>query len=246
MTTKQAIKTYTPDGTPNRYLNGADWNDPRYRELRDEMAAIYRDEMGGQPHPFGAKNPESVVTHWSREWEYPWAVINAQARPGMTVVDLGCGGAPLLPYLSRRVGCVCWGVEQKYLSTTGTHTLRGFVQDPSVQYPEITWLIESMAALSLGDASMDRVFCISVLEHVHPKIAADTMQETSRVLKPGGLALITTDVDGSHRTLTSTYDDLLRMAKDAGLRLRGRSDMTPPASTPGTYDVIGFVLEKAV
>lgn len=241
--TTAAAPALKPDANPNRFLDGRDWSDPRYRALMDEFASIYRDEMGGQPHPFGAKNPDSIITHWSREWEYPWAALNARIEPGMRVVDLGCGGSPLLPYLAKR-GCACTGVDLQYLSPTGKHTLRGFAQHPSVQYPGITWLIESMAALSLGDKTQDRVFCISVLEHVATDIARATMRETFRVLKPGGLALFTTDVDGAHRTLTSTYEDLIAMAREAGLRLRGRMDASRPTDRPGEYDVVGFVLEK--
>src|SRR5207245_292323 len=94
----------TPDTIPNRFLSGTDWSDPRYRALMDELAAIYRDEMAGQPHPFGAKNPDAITTHWSREWEYPWAILNAECKPGVRIVDLGCGGSPLLPNLARRAG----------------------------------------------------------------------------------------------------------------------------------------------
>ena len=244
MTTTQTAPVFKPDATPNRFLSGADWSDPRYRTLMREMAVIYRDEMRGQPHPFGARNPESIVTHWSREWEYPWAVINAEARFGMHIVDLGCGGSPLLPYLSRRVGCICTGVEVNFISPTGKHTLRGFAQDPSVAYPEITWLRESMAELSLADQSQDRVLCISVMEHVEPAVARATLAETYRVLRPGGRALLTTDVDGEHRTLTSTYEDLLAMGLEAGLELRAPMNTTRPTSSPGTYDVVGFVLHR--
>jgi SAM-dependent methyltransferase len=246
MTTEQlaAVAKLRPDANPNRFLSGADWNDRRYRALMDEFASIYQGEMGGQPHPFGSRNPDAIVTHWSREWEYPWAVLNAGLAPGMRAVDLGCGGSPLLPYLSRRAGCLCTGVELKYMSTTGTHTLRGFVREPSELYPDITWLVESMAELSLGDGTQDRVFCISVLEHVGPEVARGTMAETFRVLRPGGRALITTDVDGAHRTLTSTYEELIEMAREAGLRMRGEMDSARPRETPGTYDVVGFVLEK--
>ena len=243
MTTASA-PILSPDTIPNRFLSGADWSDPRYRSLMRDIAAIYRDEMRGQPHPFGAKNPDAIITHWSREWEYPWAILNAEARPGMNVVDLGCGGSPLLPYLARRIGCSCTGIDLHFISPIGTHTLRGFAQDPAIQYPDITWLIESMAALSLPDSSQDRVFCISVMEHVDPPIARATLAETFRVLRPGGRALITTDVDGAHRTLTSTYEDLIAMAQAAGLKLRAPMNTICPESTPGTYGVVGFVLHK--
>jgi 2-polyprenyl-3-methyl-5-hydroxy-6-metoxy-1,4-benzoquinol methylase len=233
-----------PDATPNRFLSGKDWNDPRYTALMDELATLYKDDMQGEPHPYGAKNPGRVVTHWSREWEYPWAILNARLRPGMAVADLGCGGSPLAIWLARRMDCRCTGIDQIFLSKTKRNNLRGFVKEPGELFPEVAWLQESMTATSLADQSQDRVLCISVLEHVPTDIAHATFRETVRILKPGGLFLVTTDVGGDHRTLTSTYQELIQMGRDAGLALEGRCDWSPPEATPGTYDVVGFVMSK--
>ena len=242
------LTSLAPDEVPNRYLSGDDWMDPRYTRLREAFATLYCDELRGEPHPYGAKDPASIVTHWSREWEYPWAVLNAElslsakGRP-WRVLDLGCGGSPLLILLAR-AGCACTGVDLNFRSATGRNNLRGFVDDPGVLFPEITWCVESMDSLSAPDASMDRVFCVSVLEHVHPDVARGTFKEISRVLTPGGLAIITTDVDGAHRTLSSSYAELIAMAVEFGLALKGKSDDAPPRDRPGTYDVVGFVLEQ--
>ncbi|MEX2218274.1 MAG: methyltransferase domain-containing protein [Phycisphaerales bacterium] len=232
------------DPIPNRFLHARDWRDPRYAALRDEFAVLYRDEMHGEPHPYGARDPQNVITHWSREWEYPWAALNARPGPGMAVVDLGCGGSPLAIWMARRLGCDCTGVDLIFESKTGRNNLRGFTRPPAELFPEVAWLRESMAALSLGDASQDRALCISVLEHVPTEVARATFREIARVLRPGGLALITTDVDGEHRTLTSSYRELIAMAAEAGLRLEGKEDWTPPAEKPGLYDVVGFVLKR--
>lgn len=233
-----------PDPVPNRFLRARDWADPRYARLRGEFDRFYRDEMGGSPHPAHAKHPKRVVTHWSREWEYPWAVLNLEARAGLRVVDLGCGGSPLLPYLSRRCGCACVGVDPVLVSPTGRQTLRGFPVEPEAIYPEITWLRRSMTDTGLPDASQDRALCVSVLEHVSPDTARATLSEIRRVLVPGGRALITTDVGGDHRSLTIGWRDLLSMARATGLELDGRCDWSEPPSdeVPGTYHVVGFVL----
>jgi 2-polyprenyl-3-methyl-5-hydroxy-6-metoxy-1,4-benzoquinol methylase len=236
--------TLAPDPVPNRFLCAADWEDPRYTELRRVFEEVYRDELGGEPHPFGAKNPDEIVIHWSREWEYPWAILNAQTSPGMQVCDLGCGGSPLLPYLADRCGCVCWGLDSQF-PINKRHNLRAFAQDPRTQFPQITWLEEDMAQLSLPDASMDRVFCISVLEHVGEDVMQRTMAQIDRVLKPGGLALITTDVTGDHRTLNVEYERIIEASEQLGLELHGDVDLNDTGETPGTYSVVGFVLRKA-
>lgn len=235
------------DSIPNRFLTASDWSDPRYRALREEFNALYRDELGGTPHPTHARFPDSIVTHWSREWEYPWAVLNSEAEPGMRVVDLGCGGSPLLPYMVWRLGCRATGVDLNLLSA-GRQTLRGFPRDPAQIVPEADWVIASMAQTGLPDGSFDRVVCISVLEHVGEDVAVATLREMRRLLAPGGRVLITTDVDGAHRTLATHYTRLIELAGEPGLRLRGNADFTPPADRdahPGTYDVVGMVFETA-
>ena len=232
-----------PDLVPNRFLGAADWDDPRYATLRCVFEGIYRDELGGEPHPFGARNPEQVVIHWSREWEYPWAVLNAETAPGMRVCDLGCGGSPLLPYLAGRCGCVCWGLDQHF-PIHARHNLRFFAEDPRTQFPEITWLEEDMAELSLPDSSMDRIFCISVLEHVSEDVMKGTVAQIHRVLRPGGRALITTDVTGDHRTLTVGYEQIIEESRRQGLELHGDANLSDRGETPGTYSVVGFVLRK--
>jgi len=234
-----------PDRVPNRFLHARDWADPRYARLRGEFDRLYRDEMGGRPHPYGARAPGSIVTHWSREWEYPWAVLNARCQPGMSCVDLGCGGSPLLPYLAR-LGCACWGVDLNFASE-GQHTLRGFIADPGTLWPAITWVRRSMSDTGLPGASMDRVFCISVLEHVTPQEADATFAEVARLLRPRGLALVTTDVGGAHRRMTIPYDELIEQAQRHGLALLGDADFTRPGDDeiPGEYHVVGFVLGRA-
>jgi 2-polyprenyl-3-methyl-5-hydroxy-6-metoxy-1,4-benzoquinol methylase len=242
--------TFTPevpaDPIPNRLLRAEDWSDPRYSSLRETFNTIYRDELQGTPHPSHARHPEKIVTHWSREWEYPYAVVNSEARPGMKVVDLGCGGAPLIPYFVTRVGCQAAGVDLN-LSATPHHTLRGFNRPPEHVFPQVTWKLRSMAETGLPAAQWDRVFCISVLEHVTEELARDTLREIKRLLKPDGRAIITTDVDGAHRTLTIGFRRIIALATEVGLILRGPSDFTVPDAThrPGTYDVVGMVFEHA-
>jgi hypothetical protein len=77
--------TAAPDAVPNRFLRAEDWSDPRYSTLRGEINEFYRTTLRGLPHPSHARHPETIVTHWSREWEYPWTVLNARLEHGMSV-----------------------------------------------------------------------------------------------------------------------------------------------------------------
>lgn len=38
--------------------------------------------------------------HWSRLWEYPWAVLSANLEPGMRVLDVGSGGSAFPLFLA--------------------------------------------------------------------------------------------------------------------------------------------------
>jgi len=242
-------KPWNADAFPNRFLHADDWADPRYTALRAEFDALYRDELCGRPHPSHARKPDAIVTHWSREWEYPWTIINGGFMPGMRVADLGCGGSPVIPYLAWRVGCQCTGVDLNLTSTEG-HTLRGFDGPPETRVPEAAWVIASMAETGLPTGCFDRVLCISVLEHVGEVVAGATFREMRRLLAPGGRVLITTDVDGAHRTLNIDYRRLIELAVDAGLVLCGAEHFSAPTgdatlrpSHLGTYDVVGMMLE---
>jgi len=242
---------FTADAVPNRFLHADDWSLPQYRTLKDEFDALYRDELKGRPHPSHARCPERIVTHWSREWEYPWTIINGEFSAGMRVVDLGCGGSPVIPYLAWRMGCACTGVDLNLSSREG-HTLRGFDGPAEIRVPEADWFLASMAETGLDESTFDRVLCISVLEHVGEAIAGATFREMRRILAPGGRVLITTDVDGGHRTLNIDYRRLLELAAEAGLRLTGKQNFAGPEGPaderpghPGTYDVVGMVLEAA-
>ncbi len=240
------MKTKTiaaPDAVPNRFLRAEDWSDPRYSTLRGDINEFYRTTLRGLPHPSHARHPETIVTHWSREWEYPWTVLNARLEPGMSVADLGCGGSPVLPYVIRELGCVGAGVDLTLVSPNRKHTLRGFSAHPSESYPEARWLERSMDDTGLESGTFDRALCISVLEHVTEELAASTLREMRRILKPDGLALITTDVDGAHRTLSVPFQRIIELAAEEGLVLHGSSDFDVPPSDdrPGTYDVVGLV-----
>ena len=119
---------------------------------------------------------------WSRGYEYPWALTYAEA--GLVVADMGCGWMyrPFKDALDV-LGCKVYAVDgDKCLLTQEKRTgIEYVVADFTKPIPEIP------------SGSLDRIFCISVLEDVGDKISL-ALQEFARCLKPGGLCVLTFDV----------------------------------------------------
>ena len=75
--------------------------------------------------------------------------------------------------------------------------------------PDLDLRVEDARALSFPDASFDAVACVSVIEHVPDEGDAVAMAEMWRVLRPGGVLHLTTNVGsrpGEVRTARAVYD----------------------------------------
>jgi SAM-dependent methyltransferase len=75
--------------------------------------------------------------------------------------------------------------------------------------PALDLRVEDARALSFGDASFDAVACVSVIEHVPGEGDATAMAEIWRVLRPGGVLHLTTNVaarPGEIRTERPVYE----------------------------------------
>ena len=59
--------------------------------------------------------------------------------------------------------------------------------------------IQDGRRLSYADNSFDAVFSVSVVEHIPERGDSDAMRELVRVVKPGGLVVITTPFDTTYR-----------------------------------------------
>ena len=151
-------------------------------------------------------------TWWSRVYEYPWAINYAKA--GQVVADLGCGYhfRPFKDALSK----VCYYV---YAVDKDERVL-----DLDKQYPFATNLQMVVADMEkpmpIQKHSLDRIFCISVLEELDDPEAA--LSGMHRILKPDGLAVLTFDVvynnnlpQGQYKGISVEY--MLQLAVTANL-----------------------------
>jgi len=122
------------------------------------------------------------------------------ARPGDTVVDIGCGAGAMVPQFARRLG-----PEGRYV---------GFdVHAPSIDWcraryahdPRMSFTLAEIASaygtasgapatsfrFPIEGAAADLVLAKSVFTHLLAPEAAHYLAETGRVLKPGSAAVVT-------------------------------------------------------
>jgi SAM-dependent methyltransferase len=151
------------------------------------------EEVAGAPLP---------PAWWSRPYEYAWAM--GFCDPDAVALDAGCG----VPHpFKAHLPCVCR--EAHACDTDPDAAL------VAALIPGLRFTLASVVDLPYGDGTFDRVFCISTLEHLGPDGRAGALREFGRVLRPGGLAVLTVDVPPVNLRA------LLDQADAAGLRPAG-------------------------
>jgi ubiquinone/menaquinone biosynthesis C-methylase UbiE len=102
-------------------------------------------------------------------------------RPGMHVLDFGCGPGLLAEEMARRVGDGgrVVGVDLNEAFLAGARERAHAAQMRNIAF------VSGDGSAPLPDASFDRALCKNVLEYVTD--AEETLRDLLRLLKPGGL-----------------------------------------------------------
>lgn len=170
-----------------------DLETPRFRELLIRLEA----EAAGFERKASAFRsaeyhwPADPLHQWSRVWEYPyvWHHLSRLLPAGQTrVMDLG-SGVTFFPFAlaarGARVTCVDMDPVVERDLAKAVHSLR---PTPGT----VHFLKTNGTLLDAPDSAFDAAYCISVLEHAPEP--ASLVPEVARVIKPGGLFLLTIDV----------------------------------------------------
>ena len=153
--------------------------------------------------------PADPLHQWSRVWEYPyvWHHLETVLTAGTPhVMDLG-SGVTFFPFALANRGARVTCVDIDPIAG------RDLIRAVECLHPgpgKVEFLKSGGIHLDLPDETLDAAYCISVLEHVPDP--ALMVPEIARVIKPGGLFLLTIDVaaEGCHTEIQPTkYQQLL-------------------------------------
>lgn len=131
----------------------------------------------------------------TRVFEYPWAFFAAQIRPGMSALEIG-GGLSGFQFALGTAGCSVTNVDPGLKASGGASYCDGaaMAQANRLFGTHVNLINATIDRADLPDASFDRAYAISVLEHVPQSEMEDVMRQVFRVLKPGGTFVITIDL----------------------------------------------------
>ena len=123
----------------------------------------------------------AAENYWFRRHEaaYRW-LVGAVPVPGAVVVEAGCGE----------------GYGGQLLADAGAAVVAGLDLDlatlrhSAVAYPGVPVAAANLVSLPLADAAVDLVVCSQVVEHLWDQDGF--VAECARVLRPGGLLVVTT------------------------------------------------------
>jgi cyclopropane fatty-acyl-phospholipid synthase-like methyltransferase len=129
---------------------------------------------------------ESQGERLSRRLSAAFAI--AAVRPGMQVLDVGCGRGEILRHCAR-LGADAYGID--YAPVAVELSRRAVAGER--QAPGKTGVAQSDAKrLPFPNDYFDRALMFDVVEHLYPWELAQSLAEVRRVLKPGGMFIVHT------------------------------------------------------
>jgi SAM-dependent methyltransferase len=158
----------------------------------------------------GYKLREGVLpsSHWSRIYEYPYAAYQLRnVRKGGRVLDCGCGLASFQFYLAEQ------GFEVHAVDCDLPTLERVAALKKRLGLANLKPTFGSILKLPFADGYFDGATCISVLEHALTSsensklMLKGSINEMLRVLRKGGLLVLTFDVNFGKEQRSLTLDE---------------------------------------
>ncbi len=195
----------------NKYIGLDDFNLTQFKIILDDLHSFLKvstKKRKSAERCRGNSLLEPAVFESYKHWDNPWAISNADLKSDMKILDCGSGRGVLQFYLASK-GLDVHAIDISNLRSGIVKNLKSRLNRIGIPFAinlnkvhrklnrkynvMVKFNQESAEALSYPDNFFERIFSISVIEHMEDQVIADSMKEMERVLKPGGLLLLTFD-----------------------------------------------------
>jgi len=183
-----------------------------WRSLFCELETFQARLLAKEPQFLDPDYTHDALHTWSRMWEYAYAMYHLStfrkkyiADEPLIAVDLG-SGVTFFPFAVAAKGYRVVAVDVDPIVERDL-ALAGAVL--GVPPEQVTFRLGDARKIPLGKNSVDVVYSVSVFEHIAGP--QDVIQEVARVLKPGGLFILTIDVGtaAGHELSPSSFQEVL-------------------------------------
>jgi SAM-dependent methyltransferase len=149
------------------------------------MIGRHKWQNGPVPDTYTHGHHESVLrSHTWRTAENSAGYLLGRLRPGMDLLDVGCGPGTITVDLARRVA----PGRTVGIDAAADVVVAAAEEGRRAQVPTLSFATGDLYALEFDDASFDVVHAHQVIQHLTRPL--DALDEMRRVLRPGGIAAV--------------------------------------------------------
>jgi len=185
-----------------------------------------------------------------RKFEYPFAYLATPLVEGMRVLDAGCSIDPFAPFLASN-GLIAYGIDNFVSHNVSWDPELGIFQGRYTGFKKVQVYAEllktkfnisvnyhknDMASTDFDAGYFERIFCISVLEHLSRYKINPVFDEWRRILSRDGLVIITVDYVTQGKQNFNIGDVL----KEVGFTLQGKVSIFPSPNLPAGVKDSGY------
>lgn len=117
------------------------------------------------------------------------AIDIAELKPGMKVLDIGCGRGEVVLYCARQ-GCQGEGID--YSSSILDIAQLAADNLPDEVKKRVTFILGDVSDLTISPKTYDRIFLLDVVEHLQDWQLLPLLQTVHRILKDDGILVVHT------------------------------------------------------
>jgi SAM-dependent methyltransferase len=160
--------------------------------LLDYFLTSVRVGITALPGPYAREAVARIVNPLSypRYLEYELALSKLGPLEGCRVLDIGSPKLPVL-LLARHANCELFATDIRDYFIGSTRYFLNRMGLSGRIGKDLHLQVQDARGLTYADSFFDKIYAISVVEHIPADGDADAMREIGRVLRPGGVATLT-------------------------------------------------------